>query len=131
MTPVRPIRFPNSRLIPLLVCCRVLFTLLGTTMPSLKTHCPKCDAALRLTVEEDGEREVDRPKCGHACTANNNAYAPPKTANAKKAVKTSMPEKGTKESAAKNGKPTRRHDDDDDDDDTPKKKKKKGAETKS
>src|SRR6266540_1039654 len=104
-------------------------------MAVLKTPCPECDAKLRLTVEGEGDHEVECPKCGHNFTATLEADEPPaKAGKAKKSAKSDEAEKGTKEKAkaksaatSKKAKAAKRRDDDDeddDDDDRPKKRKK-------
>jgi WD40 repeat protein len=103
-------------------------------MPALKAQCPECDTKLRLTVDGEGEHEVECPKCGHSFTAS---FDDEEERPAKKPKKgksdEERPEKGVKERAAKTGdkpaKTARRRDEDEDgeEDDAPRRKKKKKA----
>jgi len=68
-------------------------------MPNVSTRCPECDAKVRLTVDEEGEHEVDCPKCGHSFSA------------------TAEDEERATRKPAKSGKATRRRDDEGDEDD--------------
>ncbi|MBP3956780.1 caspase family protein [Gemmata sp. G18] len=46
-------------------------------MPIIKTCCPKCDTRVRVAVDEDGDHEVECPKCGHEFTAGLEDAEPP------------------------------------------------------
>lgn len=91
-------------------------------MAAIKVQCPECEAKLRLTIDSEGEHEVECPKCGHSFTAEIDVERPPQ----KKAGKSDgeRPEKGSKERAAKKG---ARCGDEEDEDSPRKKKKKKGG----
>jgi uncharacterized Zn finger protein (UPF0148 family) len=56
-------------------------------MPVIKTRCPECDVALRLTIDGIESQEVECPKCGHEFLAEleeKRASKPAKTVKAAK-----------------------------------------------
>ena len=82
-------------------------------MAVLKAACPECDTKLRLTVEGEGDHDIECPKCGRSFTAVLESDEPP--------AKTGKAKKSAQDGAGNKAKAARRRDDDDDD--TPRRRK--------
>jgi WD40 repeat protein len=104
-------------------------------MPTLKTQCPECDAKLRLAVDDEGEHELECPKCGHEFTATleGDEEITEKVKKPKKAANRRDDDDEEDEKPVKKAKATRRRDEEDEDEDEDEaprqKKRKKGATT--